>query len=116
MFCNLADSSALSQLLDPEILRQVVRAYQATATAVILMREVWKFRRSDTHMEMTSLTGYSWRSYCKRITATRSYYACCHALRYRTDHAATSAAASLMKEIDEEGRRIREVDRQQAQP
>jgi predicted ATPase/class 3 adenylate cyclase len=35
MFCDLADSTTLSQQLDPEDLRDVVRAYQSTATAVI---------------------------------------------------------------------------------
>jgi class 3 adenylate cyclase len=35
MFCDLADSTRLSQQLDPEDLRDVVRAYQATAAEVI---------------------------------------------------------------------------------
>ena len=35
MFCDLVDSTALSGHLDPEDLREVVRAYQATCTAVI---------------------------------------------------------------------------------
>jgi class 3 adenylate cyclase len=35
MFCDLVSSTALSQQLDPEDLREVVRAYQATCTAVI---------------------------------------------------------------------------------
>jgi class 3 adenylate cyclase len=35
MFCDLADSTKLSQQLDPEDLRDVVRAYQATAAEVI---------------------------------------------------------------------------------
>jgi class 3 adenylate cyclase/predicted ATPase len=35
MFCDLADSTHLSGQLDPEDLRQVVRAYQATGAAVI---------------------------------------------------------------------------------
>jgi predicted ATPase/class 3 adenylate cyclase len=35
MFCDLADSTQLSQQLDPEDLRNVVRAYQATAAEVI---------------------------------------------------------------------------------
>jgi class 3 adenylate cyclase/predicted ATPase len=35
MFCDLADSTKLSQQLDPEDLREVIRAYQATAAAVI---------------------------------------------------------------------------------
>lgn len=35
MFCDLADSTVLAQLLDPEDLREVIRAYQATAAAVI---------------------------------------------------------------------------------
>jgi class 3 adenylate cyclase len=35
MFCDLADSTKLSQQLDAEDLREVVRAYQATAAAVI---------------------------------------------------------------------------------
>src|SRR5262245_48085437 len=42
MFCDLVDSTALSQRLDPEELREVVRAYQATCTAVI--------RRYDGHI------------------------------------------------------------------
>ncbi len=35
MFCDLADSTKLSQQLDPEDLREVVRAYQQTAAEVI---------------------------------------------------------------------------------
>ena len=35
MFCDLADSTQLSQQLDPEDLREVVRAYQSTAAEVI---------------------------------------------------------------------------------
>jgi class 3 adenylate cyclase len=35
MFCDLAESTRLSQELDPEVLREVVRAYQATAAEVI---------------------------------------------------------------------------------
>ena len=35
MFCDLVDSTALSGRLDPEDLRNVVRAYQDTAAAVI---------------------------------------------------------------------------------
>jgi hypothetical protein len=35
MFCDLADSTRLSGQLDPEDLREVIRAYQATAAAVI---------------------------------------------------------------------------------
>jgi len=35
MFCDLADSTRLSQQLDAEDLREVVRAYQATAAAVM---------------------------------------------------------------------------------
>ena len=35
MFCDLADSTRLAQQLDAEDLREVVRAYQATAAAVI---------------------------------------------------------------------------------
>ena len=35
MFCDLADSTKLSQQLDPEDLREVVRAYQQTSAAVI---------------------------------------------------------------------------------
>ena len=35
MFCDLVDSTALSSQLDPEDLREVVRAYQATCAAVI---------------------------------------------------------------------------------
>jgi class 3 adenylate cyclase len=35
LFCDLVDSTGLSQQLDPEDLRQVVRAYQETAAAVI---------------------------------------------------------------------------------
>jgi hypothetical protein len=35
MFCDLADSTQLAQELDPEDLREVIRAYQATAAAVI---------------------------------------------------------------------------------
>src|SRR5262245_27920660 len=35
MFCDLVDSTALSAQLDPEELREVVRAYQETCTEVI---------------------------------------------------------------------------------
>ena len=35
MFCDLVDSTRLSSQLDPEDLREVVQAYQATAAAVI---------------------------------------------------------------------------------
>jgi hypothetical protein len=35
MFCDLVDSTILSGQLDPEDLREVVRTYQATCTAVI---------------------------------------------------------------------------------
>jgi class 3 adenylate cyclase/predicted ATPase len=35
MFCDLVDSTALSEQLDPEELREVVRAYQAMSTGVI---------------------------------------------------------------------------------
>ncbi len=35
MFCDLAESTQLSQQLDPEDLRDVIRAYQETAVAVI---------------------------------------------------------------------------------
>ena len=35
MFCDLADSTKLSQQLDPEDLREVVRAYQHTSAEVI---------------------------------------------------------------------------------
>jgi hypothetical protein len=35
MFCDLAESTKLSQQLDPEDLREVVRAYQTTAAEVI---------------------------------------------------------------------------------
>src|SRR5262249_49581611 len=42
MFCDLVDSTALSQRLDPEELREVVRTYQETCTEVI--------RRYDGHI------------------------------------------------------------------
>ena len=42
MFCDLVDSTALSAQLDPEELREVVRAYQETCTEVI--------RRYDGHV------------------------------------------------------------------
>ena len=35
MFCDLVDSTALSEQLDPEEYGEVVRAYQHTSTAVI---------------------------------------------------------------------------------
>src|SRR5262249_46172898 len=35
LFCDLVDSTALSERLDPEDLREVVRAYQQASTAVI---------------------------------------------------------------------------------
>ena len=35
MFCDLVDSTALSGQLDPEDLREVVRAYQTTCTEVV---------------------------------------------------------------------------------
>lgn len=68
---HLANPTTLSQPLNPEVLGGVVRGHQATAAAVILFREVWQFRRGDTCMAMTRLTGDSWRSYCKHITATK---------------------------------------------
>jgi class 3 adenylate cyclase/predicted ATPase len=39
MFCDLADSTKLSQQLDPEDLREVIRAYQDTAAEVIQQYE-----------------------------------------------------------------------------
>jgi class 3 adenylate cyclase len=39
MFCDLVGSTTLSAQLDPEDLREVVRAYQATAAAVITRYE-----------------------------------------------------------------------------
>src|SRR5262245_44805003 len=39
LFCDLVDSTRLSQQLDPEDLRQVVRAYQETAAEVIYQYE-----------------------------------------------------------------------------
>jgi TOMM system kinase/cyclase fusion protein len=42
MFCDLVDSTALSAQLDPEELREVIRAYQETCTAVV--------RRYDGHI------------------------------------------------------------------
>lgn len=42
MFCDLVGSTALSEQLDPEELREVVRAYQETCTGVI--------RRYDGHI------------------------------------------------------------------
>ena len=42
MFCDLVGSTALSAQLDPEELREVVRAYQETCTDVI--------RRYDGHI------------------------------------------------------------------
>jgi class 3 adenylate cyclase len=39
MFCDLADSTALASRLDPEDLREVVRAYQQTCAVVILRFE-----------------------------------------------------------------------------
>src|SRR5262249_10833710 len=35
MFCDLVESTALSGQLDPEVYRDVVRAYQATCTEVV---------------------------------------------------------------------------------
>jgi class 3 adenylate cyclase len=35
MFCDLVDSTALASMLDPEDLREVIRAYQATCAEVI---------------------------------------------------------------------------------
>ncbi len=40
MFCDLADSTKLSGQLDPEDLREVIRAYQKTAAGVIQHYEV----------------------------------------------------------------------------
>jgi class 3 adenylate cyclase len=40
MFCDLANSTTLSQQRDAEVLRAVVRAYQATAATVIRIREM----------------------------------------------------------------------------
>ena len=39
MFCDLADSTKLSQQLDPEDLRDVIRAYQSTSAEVIQQYE-----------------------------------------------------------------------------
>src|SRR5215471_16903560 len=39
MFCDLVDSTALSEQLDPEDLREVVRAYQQSSAAVISQYE-----------------------------------------------------------------------------
>src|SRR5713226_344278 len=39
MFCDLVGSTALSEQLDPEELREVVRAYQETCTGVIRQYE-----------------------------------------------------------------------------
>jgi hypothetical protein len=39
MFCDLADSTQLSSRLDPETLREVIRAYQETSVEVILRFE-----------------------------------------------------------------------------
>src|SRR5215475_10602726 len=39
LFCDLVDSTALSERLDPEELREVVRAYQQTSAAVIARYE-----------------------------------------------------------------------------
>lgn len=39
LFCDLVGSTALSSQLDPEDLREVVRAYQATAATVIARHE-----------------------------------------------------------------------------
>lgn len=39
MFCDLVDSSALAQRLDPEDLREVIRSYQKCASAVIARYE-----------------------------------------------------------------------------
>ena len=35
LFCDLVDSTALASQLDPEDLREVIRAYQATCAEVI---------------------------------------------------------------------------------
>ena len=39
LFCDLVDSTALATQLDPEELREVVRAYQATCAKVIARYE-----------------------------------------------------------------------------
>jgi class 3 adenylate cyclase/predicted ATPase len=39
MFCDLADSTALSTMLDPEDLQEVIRAYQEACTRIILEYE-----------------------------------------------------------------------------
>src|SRR5438093_3740333 len=41
MFCDLVDSTPLASQLDPEDLREVVRAYQETASEVALLLERW---------------------------------------------------------------------------
>src|SRR5262247_2962711 len=54
MFCDLVESTQLSGQLDPEVYREVVRAYQATCTEVI--------RRYDGHI--AELLGDGLLVYC----------------------------------------------------
>jgi hypothetical protein len=64
MFCDLVDSTALSGQLDPEDLREVVQAYQATAAAVI--------QRFDGHIAQ-ALVGFQGRG-CADVVQPN----CCH--------------------------------------
>jgi class 3 adenylate cyclase len=56
MFCDLVDSTALSAKLDPEELREIVRAYQEASTEVV--------DRYDGHIAQylgDGLRGTDWR-------------------------------------------------------
>jgi hypothetical protein len=64
MFCDLVDSTALSGQLDPEDLREVVQAYQATAAAVI--------QRFDGHIAQ-ALVGFQGRGFADVVQPN-----CCH--------------------------------------
>ena len=58
LFCDLVDSTALANQLDPEDLRAVVRAYQATCAKVIARFE--GISRSISAMACSSTSAIPW--------------------------------------------------------
>ena len=60
MFCDLVDSTTLARQLDPEELREVVRAYQATCAKVIPV--LTGILRNISAMACSSTSGIPWRT------------------------------------------------------
>ena len=60
LFCDLVDSTALASQLDPEDLREVVRAYQDTCAKVIARFE--GISRSISAMACSSTSAIPWRT------------------------------------------------------